>query len=203
MQCLYKVDVLFKKGIIMSQYLLDNGLTLEEEVQLISLIGKVNPKKMGTKLFDAIASKTVSVAIEAVCIRYKPFHNEDLGIDSRKLQVYMTQRLFYDTAYPGEWHCPGSVMHPGEHFYGAIDRLNKNEFSGMMFPNQFVANVNNPNEKRGHFLSIVYLCQFRGDESDRGKWFDINNLPEITVYHHRSRIIPAALGMFVANKSET
>ncbi|MBM3206360.1 MAG: hypothetical protein FJZ43_01945 [Candidatus Staskawiczbacteria bacterium] len=185
----------------MSQNVLANGLTFEEENNLINLLLKVDPTMMGTRLFDAIASKTVSLAIEAVCIRYKPF-SKTLGIpedelELKNLQVYMTQRLPDDTAYPKEWHCPGSVVRPGDNFYNALNRLNQAEFGGMMFPRQFVADVNNRNEKRGHFLSKVYLCQFKGEENDRGKWFDINNLPKETVHFHRTKIIPVGLGAFV------
>lgn len=164
---------------------------------LIELLGKVNPTEpYGTELFNALARITVSVAIEAVCLRYSS--------DSKKVEVYMIQRSPDDTAYPGEWHCPGSVMRPGESFEDVLERLAQKEFKANLVSTRFVANIN-PSalepEARGHFLSIVYLCILQEKEGLRGRWFSVDELPEKTVESHLKRIIPVAMGAFVADRT--
>ncbi len=174
-------------------------------------------KPYGTALFDALARVTVSVAIEAVCLRLrkenafgvlshtsKGFIATD-DVQYKVTEVYMIQRSPDDTAYPGEWHCPGSVMRPGESFEDVLKRLAKKEFGTGLISTRFVANLN-PSalepEARGHFLSIVYLCVLEEKEGLRGKWFPVDKLPEKTVISHRKRIIPCALGAFVADRSD-
>ena len=171
----------------MSQNLLDNGLTIEEENCLIALLAKINPKMMGTRLFDAIARKTVSVAIEAVCLRM--FHD---GI-----RVYLIERSLNDTAYCGQWHCPGSVMRSGEDVKDVFERLVKREFGSSINSWKFVANVNHTDEERGHFFSLVYLCDLDLELERRGKWFSINNLPDNIVLFHKEKVIPIAVGAFL------
>lgn len=166
-----------------------------ERSELIQGLREVDPSKpYGTELFNALARVTVSVAIEAVCLR--------LNLSTKKVEVYLVQRSPDDTAYPGQWHCPGSVMRPGESFEDVLERLAKKEFGANLIQSRFVANIN-PSpaepEDRGTFLSVVYICVLEEKEGLRGKWFPVNNLPEKTVESHRKRIIPCALGAFVAD----
>lgn len=194
-----------------------NGLTAREEAHLIRLLGKVNPKSIGTPLFKAMAEKSISSAIEAVCLRLKttPVEGEVFGVGDKaiiihdhsisRVQVYLTQRAADDPAYPGQWHCPGSVMRPGEEEEGVFARLDKKEFYGGLKPKRFVDRVNHPTEARGHFLSMVWLCELAPSEGQTGKWFSVfpvNQLPENTVATHRYRIIPVALGAFLAECSQ-
>ena len=131
------------------------------------------------------------MAVEAVCVR--------LNQQTRKIEVYMTQRSLDDTAYPGEWHCPGSIMRPGETINNIFSRLEKKEFNAYLLSKKFVANVNVPDEVRGHFISLVYLCTLEQKEEMKGIWFPTDKLPKQTVECHRRRIIPCALGTFVAD----
>jgi len=159
---------------------------------LIELLKEVDPKKpYGTELFDALALLTVSVPIEAVCLRW--------NTASQKVEVYLAQRSPDDTAYPDKWHCPGSFIRPGEEIKDVFARLSKKEFASASLSSiKFVSNVNHPTETRGHCFSVVYLCVLEEKERLRGSWFPVNQLPEKTVKSHRKRIIPAAFGAFVA-----
>lgn len=169
---------------------------------LIKALGEIDPKQSyGTALFDALARLTVSVAVEAVCLRLQQYIPEIDAPSSPEVQVYLIQRSPDDTAYPGEWHCPGSVMRPGETFEDVLERLAKREFGANLTSAKFVANINPSRaepEVRGTFLSVVYLYVLEEKESLRGKWFSVNNLPEKTVTGHRTKVIPCALGAFVA-----
>ena len=175
-----------------------------ERSDLIQGLREIDPTKpYGTELFDVLARLTVSVAVEAVCLRLDP--------GTKKVEVYMIQRSLDDTAYPGEWHCPGSVLRPREEIEDIFSRLQKKEFGSFahLGEKRFVANVNHPTEARGHFLSLVYLCNLADDDVGnwdishlRGKWFPVDQLPEETIEHHLKRIIPCALGAFVADRSD-
>lgn len=162
---------------------------------VVKALETVDPTKpYGTELFNALARLTVSVAMEAVCLRLSP---------TGEVEVYLVQRSANDTAYPEEWHCPGSAMRPGEEVKGVFTRLVNREFGFSLLSKRFVANVNDPTEARGHFFSVVYLCTAEDGAGchAKGKWFPVNQLPEKTVRHHRTRIIPAAVGAFVAESA--
>ncbi len=162
-----------------------------ERKALVAGLGRVDPAQpYGTKLFDALARLTVSVAMEAVCVR--------LGKLPHTVEVYLVQRSKHDTAYPDEWHCPGSVLRPSERFDDVFRRLEEKEFGGKLLSRRFVAYVDFPEEERGHFLSLVHLCSLEERPGLRGKWFPVDRLPKKTVGCHRWRIIPAAVGAFVA-----
>jgi ADP-ribose pyrophosphatase YjhB (NUDIX family) len=127
------------------------------------------------------------------------------------VEVYMIQRSPTDTAYPGEWHCPGSVLRPREEISDVFARLQKKEFGQLahLGGRRFVANVNHPAEARGHLVSLVYLCELVDDDIGnldisnlKGKWFPVDHLPEKTVESHVKRIIPAAVGAFVAENTK-
>lgn len=165
-------------------------------VNLVKGLREVDPlKPYGTELFDAIARLTVSVAVEAVCLRLNP--------RTKKIEVYMIQRSKQETAYPGEWHCPGTVIRPKEELSSTFERLSRKEFGAKFLETRFVSNINHPTEARGHFFSVVYLCVL-GEASAvlRGRWFPVDALPRKTVACHRKRIIPAAVGSFVAENTQ-
>ena len=167
-------------------------LSPQEKQALIELLKKIDPNQpYGTELFNALAKVSPSVAMEAVCLR--------LNNQTQQAEVYLTKRALNDTAYPGQWHCPGSVMRPGEQLKDVFDRLSKQEFDANILVNQFVTNINNPHEARGHFFSVVYLCSLNEKANKlKGSWFSIDQLPENTVKIHRQEIIPAAIKVFTA-----
>lgn len=146
---------------------------------------KLDPRKpWGTRLFDAIARIAITFTIEAVALR----RNE-----KGKLEVYLVQRSLTDTAYPGQWHCPGTAMRKDETFNSALTRLLTGEAGtkpmGSVIP---VGIINNPLEERGHFLSYVYLIIGITKET-KGYWLLVDQLPTNIVAHHRDHIIPLAI----------
>ena len=148
-----------------------------------------DPKKgMGVELFNAIAKLKVTMTPEAVCLR----HNSQ----NDKIEIYLVLRSLTDTAYPGQWHLPGSAMRPGEEIDDVFLRLEKNEIGIRVLSKKFVFHSNNPTEQRGHFFSLIFLCML--DSGDGyGKWFCVDDLPENTLMRHRSVIIPVALKEFM------
>ena len=184
-----------KKRVLGSLFTLFRGFVMQDNEELLKLLEQVDPTKpYGTKLFNALCRLTVNVAIEAVCIR----ETFDTLRAKTWTEVYLVQRSLDDTAYRGQWHCPGSVMRPGESVEDIMNRLSQKEFGTKLTSCKFVANFNYPQEERGHSFSLIYLCQLEVREKMQGKWFslpwDIHS-PTV-VQHHRQHIIPIAVQEF-------
>lgn len=172
--------------------------------ELLKMLYEIDPTQpYGTELFDALARLTVSVAVEAVCLRPEPLNltADPDGFQTRGVEVYLCRRSMTDTAYPGEWHCPGSVVRPGEEDASVFKRLADREFGSNLESWRFVGKVNHVREERGHFLSLVYLCSLKDNENGRGQWFKTWNLPQKTVASHRHIIINLAEGFFRAENA--
>src|SRR4051812_10298513 len=78
---------------------------------VVALLGKIaaaydTHEGMGRELFEAIARVKVTLTPEVVCLRQNP--------KTKKVEAYLTRRSLDDTAYPGQWHVPGSAIRPGE-----------------------------------------------------------------------------------------
>ena len=136
---------------------------------------------LGTELFDQIARFSTSIAFEAVLMR----PGQDGGEE-----VYLTQRDTNDTAYPGAWHCPGSILRRGEQPADVAKRLAKKEY---LVPIVDFKKVDEffYQESRGWFCSFIYLIQTER-EPEAGAWFSVDDLPDQVVPHHRDVIIPRA-----------
>lgn len=160
--------------------------------QAALLLQKIsNPEKgIGKELFDAIARLVVTLTPEAACLRK--------NLNTGGVEIYLLQRAGDDSAYPGQWHIPGSVMRPGEEIDDVFSRLEKSEIGIKITSKKFAFHFNNPKESRGHFFSLVYLCEL-SDGDGRGKWFPIDQLPENIVEHHKTNVISAAVKVLALN----
>lgn len=166
----------------------------EDEVKSLAvfLLQKIaatyDPKKgMGRELFNAMVRLKVTITPEAACLRKDP--------ESGNLQIYLIRRAPDDSAYPGQWHMPGSAIRPGEEIDDVFLRLEKNEIGIKIVSKKFGFHFNNPAEVRGHFFSLVYLCELE-NRAGFGKWFAVDALPENTLKHHSAIVIPAAIRFF-------
>jgi hypothetical protein len=147
-------------------------------------------KGLGTELFDAVALHSVSYAFEAVALRRR----------GEKLWVYLRKRAEGDTAYPGQWHCPGSVKRPYEKWQDVQDRLVRGEFKAHLSNRRRVGEI--PTEEaRGSFTSVVFLVDVDGD-TDPAKWFPVGDLPEATVALHKDMVIPLAVAAFEVEEAQ-
>lgn len=173
----------------------------EEKEAVATVLRRINPREpLGTALFDAITPLSWSIAFEAVWLRRGEITAE----------VYLRQRSPTDTAYPNEWHCPGSAFRPfeGEAKMNAEEmvaaRLARSEFGKEASITNFklVDTLFNPQEARGSFLSLIYLVEVETATLGKtGRWFRVDELPEVTVYHHRETIIPKALEAWFRTKA--
>lgn len=171
-----------------------SNLSLQEVKDFtVVLLNKIalnyNPQKgLGTELFNAIARLKITMTPEIVCFRKH--------VTTNALEVYLIRRALSDTAYPGQWHIPGSAMRPTEEIEDVFLRLEEKEIGLNIVSKKFVFHFNNPKEARGHFFSLVYLGTLE-EGSGHGKWFAVDGLPLDTVAHHRDEMIPHAATLFI------
>lgn len=156
-----------------------------------AVLGRIDPyKPFGTALYNAIARLSWNQFFEAVALRLT---------SSCEIEVYLRRRADDDTAYPGQWHAPGSVFRPGENERKVADRVSR-EFGVPIRDFAYIGEYVDwdRGEARGSGVSRIYLVQLDGDPgiNDRHNWFPVNNLPEVTVDSHRIGIIPKAVFTF-------
>jgi ADP-ribose pyrophosphatase YjhB (NUDIX family) len=152
------------------------------------LLGWIDSQKpYGAELFNALVRLSPPCAIEAVCLRRNA---------EGHVEVHLVQRGLDESAYPGHWHVPGSVLRPGETFPDVFRRLEEEEFNGDLVSCLFVDHHVNLKEARGTFVSVVHLCALEGNNL-RGRWVRVDQLPASMADHHRNHFIPMALKAFL------
>lgn len=161
--------------------------TPEYRQVLAELLGRLDPTKpAGAVLCDAIMRLWPTPAFEAMAFRLRQGASE----------IYLRRRAPDDTAYPGEWHAPGSLYRHGEQDRDVATRLEK-EF-GVKIEKFELVGKEITAEARGTVHSLIYLVQLGGEPrvDDRHDWFPVNELPQVTVDLHRDLIIPAAAKIY-------
>lgn len=162
----------------------------ERVKELVAELLNIVPRgTYGTKLFNALARLTVTPAAEACCFRYHP---------ERGYEVLLRQRG-PNEAYPGQFHCPGSVYRPGETDADLFGRLERSESMVSIRNPRLVGHHNHQTEDRGHFMALIFLVD--AEEGLGTKWYSVEDLPEPMVEHHRTTVIPIALAAFMRERS--
>jgi|GEM_PF-3573412 len=182
----------------------------------------------GTELFNALVRLQGGTAIEFVWLRLTTHWTDGVCYETGgnviivpaeqyftlPVEVYMTLRGKGE-ANSGEWHCPGSFIkggdektRGGETFEDVLERLVKNEAEfgpdARLVSATHVDDINPPrfeSGRRGHIISKVYLCEVKTKGELPGRWFPVFpklEVPENTVTSHWMRIIPCAIGKFMA-----
>lgn len=83
----------------MSEKIITDGLTEQDEKTVIELLGRVGPR-WSPAFYNAVASKVVVTTIELVCLR----------VEVNGWYALLLPRLMNDPFYPGMWHSPGTVL---------------------------------------------------------------------------------------------
>ncbi|MBI2426760.1 MAG: hypothetical protein HYV34_02840 [Candidatus Kerfeldbacteria bacterium] len=166
-------------------------MTVDEiREQAASLLDQLNPfDPLGTRLFNAVARHSVSVSVEAVCLRRT----------GRGVGVFLSLRG-EEESFPEEWHCPGSIQRPGETEEQVLQRIQRKELRVPIVSALKADEWDNPGEgARGHTRHLIYIVSLnRGDEVATGMWFLVSNLPPDTIHYHRNEVIPRAVRAFLA-----
>lgn len=151
-----------------------------------SLMNKIDPTKpLGSELFDAVTYLAgCSPAFEGGLARMK---------DGR-VQIYLRQRSMTESAYPGEWHLPGTFFRKGEQPMDVARRLCKSELEGVGVKSIRHLEDFFVEEARGSVESKLYAIEVEGDPIGKsGQWFNLEDVPSPMVHHHAERLIPRLL----------
>ncbi len=148
------------------------------------LLEQIPPgEALGTRLFNAIARLTPTIAVEAVALRWR----------GSRIEVFMTQRSSHE-AYPNQWHAPGSISRNGEEPKHVFARLERREFQVPVASFRQVGDIWHQ-EERSWMHGLIYLVVLT-QEPPVGHWWDVEELPENIVSHHRETVIPKAVKAF-------
>lgn len=151
----------------------------------------IDPQKQyGTELYNEIARLGLNPCIEAVCPKK----------DEEGFKVYLAKRADDDPAYPGQWHCPGSVFRVGENENDVLNRLVRKEYKIPLTCAMEIGPLNIVDEARGHFRSNVFLVFPEKIEglsiNETHNWFPVDQLPDPMVKSHQEKIIPLAVSQY-------
>ena len=94
-----------------------------------------------------------------------PMVNVDLLIKNKKGQTLLTWRA--DRFHGPAWHIPGGIIRFKETIGDRIEKVAKSEIGcGVRFsevPMDVRGLVNTERDVRGHFISLLYVCELQGD----------------------------------------
>ena len=121
-----------------------------------------------------------------------------LRIKDEKVEVLLIKRSPSDKFWPNELHVPGTMIRSGkdETFDATLERLFKDDLANTKIDSMFLAGESLHTTKRGKEFAKIYCTEIEGKPSI-GKFYDVENLPEETVGHHRDIIIPTAVKLFI------
>lgn len=127
-----------------------------------------------------------------------PLINVDLLIKNKKGQVLLTWRN--DQFYGPAWHIPGGIIRFKEKIEHRIEQVAQLELGAMVNftaePIHIRSLINSERDVRGHFISMLYLCELSGDpikdkayisgEPKQGQWAWHDKAPENLLKVHES-----------------
>ncbi len=162
----------------------------------MEMLGRVDPAAQHShELFEALLRVRPYSAFEAVALRRCYY----AGGRSRatRIEVFMALRPDNDPHYGGMWHCPGSIYRFREDHRAVVSRLSRSEF-GVEISDFTLASDHFIDDDRGWGHPHVFLVTLAGhpQKGKTARWWPVGELPENTVAHHVSDVIPGAMRFF-------
>lgn len=175
---------------------MSNTPTDDEIKQAVDVIDRVQKGFLPHDLFIAVAAKVTMPTMELVPVRQDK---------NGEVEVLLTQRPDDDPYWPSQWHMPGTVIrasdNEGTDFSSGMERVLQNELYGTirMIGEPQYAGMKFWNVLRGRELDQIFYFETDAKDEDvvEGRFFSANNLPELTMSHHKIMIpeIAAAFKM--------
>lgn len=110
------------------------------------------------------------------------------------LNVFLTKRNTDDEFWPGQWHCPGTMLRNADIASGGLEkawrRLNKEEFAGTELDLPIFVKAMLLDTKRGKEVALVHYVVIPFD-LDGGKYFSVADPPSDLIEHHHQIISEA------------
>lgn len=138
-----------------------------------------NKTRLPEPIFDGVLAVIPGTSMEVV-----PIYKDDKG----ELHVFLTKRSENDRFWPGEYHCPGSMVLNSDVVLGGTDhvwkRLKAKEFERQDLGSPVFASPALLETKRGQEVALIYYVDIPEDLKN-GRYFLVNNLPENLIDHHK------------------
>lgn len=178
---------------------LQNRPTDEEIHQAAEIIARLPKGYLPFELFIAVAAKITMPTMEVAPLR----KNGD------KLEVLMTQRPADDPYWPSGWHLTGTVIrandNEGADFASCFERVLRDELHNTIHPLDEMHYVGMKfwDVKRGRELDQMFYFETNARDEDvrEGAFFDVENLPETTLEHHKI-MVPEIAAAFRAVETQ-
>jgi len=101
-----------------------------------------------------------------------PLINVDLLIKNKKGQVLLTWRE--DKFYGPAWHIPGGIIRFKERIEDRIEKVAQLELGASVLfspePIHIRGLINKERDVRGHFISMLYLCELNSDLDEKNAY---------------------------------
>lgn len=161
-------------------------LTSEEIETVVRLLDRLPKGFLPLPIFEAVAAKVTTPSIELIPYRIT---------ESGKVQVLMTRRGPDDKFWPNEWHAPGTILRATDEentYNSAFQRITNGELMGEVEvksePEYYFTKFDEV--RRGRELRQVFAMEVAADDESlvSGQFFDIDNLPEDTIEHHKTML---------------
>jgi hypothetical protein len=167
---------------------------MDEEIRkrAAELLNQIPPHEpLGTALFNAVMRHSVGIAFEGVALRKG---------ERGETEVFIALRG-PDEAYPNQWHVPGTFFRIGEYETDVARRLSAKEYGVPIVNFELVKDNFLPEERGETILDRIYLVDLESPPKEgRGKWCDVEDLPENIVQSHRHVIIPTAVAFWLRRR---
>ena len=125
-----------------------------------------------------------------------PMVNVELLIKDPKKGTLLTWR--HDEFYGPDWHLPGGIIRFKEHAKTRVEKVAKKELGATVSfldkPIEINEIMNQDRDIRGHFLSLLYVCEltsslknenkFDKNYPKNGDWCWFKDCPENLIYQH-------------------
>ena len=112
------------------------------------------------------------------------------GAIIKKGEILLIKRK--NEPFKGKWALPGGFVEYGEKVEDAVIREIKEETGLITKIKEIIGIYSDPNrDPRGHIVTIVFLLDIingklkGGDDAIEAKFFNINNLPELSFDHNK------------------
>jgi len=101
-----------------------------------------------------------------------PLINVDLLVKNKKGQTLLTWRD--DEFYGPAWHIPGGIIRFKESFEERIQQVALTELGCSVrcsdAPIHVTNMINTERDIRGHFISLLFICELKGEPDPAQKW---------------------------------
>lgn len=153
------------------------GLTPEEDVELVGLLSKWTGGRISTPVFTELAKMTPQPIVEVVLFRF----------NNGELETLLIPRPYDDIAWPGMVHTPGTALRVSDFLQEsqnplkiAFERIQEGELNNQFaYEPIFVGLLHRHTNVRGAEAAQIYVTELNEDTNLQPDhiWYPVEKLP--------------------------